>query len=249
MEKRLRFENLAVGIVHAAQAALILSLSNGFSIPVTASFQDGPPGTGVGESQTLFEVYFGPAVALFLALAAIDHLLVASPGIVGWYERNLRRGINPARWLEYSLSASVMIILIAMLTGISDVYAVVGLFAANSAMILFGWLMERTNPPQRTMTDWLPFSFGSIIGIAPWIAITIAIVGAEVEFDGVPVFVYAIFVSLFVLFFSFAVNQFLQYGRIGPWRDYLFGEQMYIVLSLTAKTALAWQVFAGTLAS
>jgi len=39
----------------------------------------------------------------------------------------------------------------------------------------------------------------------------------------------------------------LQYKKIGKWRDYLYGERMYIVLSLIAKSALAWQVFAGTL--
>ncbi|MDH5294973.1 MAG: hypothetical protein OEW91_14955, partial [Acidimicrobiia bacterium] len=35
---------------------------------------------------------------------------------------------------------------------------------------------------------------------------------------------------------------------IGRWRDYLFGERFYILLSLVAKSALAWQVFGGTLA-
>jgi hypothetical protein len=35
----------------------------------------------------VFEVAIGPAVALFLLLAAVDHLLVAAPGVVGWYER------------------------------------------------------------------------------------------------------------------------------------------------------------------
>jgi hypothetical protein len=41
---------------------------------------------------------------------------------------------------------------------------------------------------------------------------------------------------------------FLQYKKVGRWKDYLFGERMYIILSLTAKTLLAWQIFAGTLA-
>jgi hypothetical protein len=63
-----------------------------------------------------------------------------------------------------------------------------------------------------------------------------------------PAFVYAIIVSIFVFFNIFALNMFLQYKKAGPWRDYLFGERMYIVLSLVAKTALAWQIFAGTLA-
>jgi hypothetical protein len=41
---------------------------------------------------------------------------------------------------------------------------------------------------------------------------------------------------------------FLQYKKVGPWKDYLFGERVYIILSLAAKTALAWMIYAGTLA-
>jgi len=40
---------------------------------------------------------------------------------------------------------------------------------------------------------------------------------------------------------------FLQYKKIGPWKNYLYGEKAYIVLSLVAKSLLAWQVFGGTL--
>jgi len=70
-------------------------------------------------------------------------------------------------------------------------------------------------------------------------------------FDGPapPTFVYGIIVSLFVLFNVFAVNMWLQYRQIGPWRDYLVGEKTYILLSLTAKALLAWQVFSAVLAS
>jgi hypothetical protein len=60
--------------------------------------------------------------------------------------------------------------------------------------------------------------------------------------------VYGIVISLFLFFNSFALNQWLQYARVGPWRDYLFGERVYVLLSLVAKSALAWQVFAGALA-
>jgi hypothetical protein len=41
----------------------------------------------------------------------------------------------------------------------------------------------------------------------------------------------------------------LQYARRGPWRDYRYGEVGYIVLSLTAKTLLAWLIFANVLRS
>ena len=69
-------------------------------------------------------------------------------------------------------------------------------------------------------------------------------VGAET----VPTFVYGIFFSLFAFFMSFSVNQWLQYRQVGPWRSYAFGETAYLVLSLAAKSALAWQIFAGSLA-
>jgi hypothetical protein len=62
-----------------------------------------------------------------------------------------------------------------------------------------------------------------------------------------PTFVYWIFVSIFVFFNCFAINMWLQYKKIGPWKDYLYGERAYIILSLVAKSLLAWQVFAGTL--
>jgi hypothetical protein len=243
----LRRANLALAAIHAAQGLAILALSNSFSLPVTGSFLDGPPGvTKPGAADELFGLPLGPAVAVFLLLAAVDHLVVALPGVVTWYERNLDRGINVARWVEYSLSASVMVVLIGMLTGISDAVALLAIFGANAAMILFGWLMERSNDRVRPV-DWLPFWFGCVAGAVPWLAIMVQIVGSTADGTGPPAFVYAIFVTLFVLFNSFALNQWLQYAQKGRWRSYLFGEWGYLVLSLVAKSLLAWQVFANTL--
>jgi hypothetical protein len=244
--RRLRRANLAVGLIHAGQAALILALANDFTLPITASFLAGPPGSAPPPPTTLVEVSIAWGVACFLLLAAVDHLLMAAPGVVGWYEANLRHCRNYARWIEYSISASVMVVLIAMLTGISDVAALGGIFGVNAAMILFGLLMEHYERPGRP--DWLAYWFGVLAGAVPWLLIGLYL-WSPGNAASPPGFVYAIFVSLFVCFNSFAVNMLLQYRRVGPWRAYLFGEAAYIVLSLTAKTALAWQVFGGTLAT
>ncbi|MDH3754085.1 MAG: heliorhodopsin HeR [Acidimicrobiia bacterium] len=243
----LRRWNIGVGTAHLVQAVAILALSNDFAIPVQAKVQDGPPGTALTIDKVFFELRFSVAITLFLLLAAADHLLMAAPKVVRWYEANLHRGINYARWVEYSISASLMIVLIAMLPGITNLYALIGLFAINAAMILFGMLMEQVNRPGSTVS-WWPFTFGSLAGIVPWTAITIALIVAQRDGDGVPGFVYGIFVSLFLLFNCFAVNQWLQYRRRGRFADYLYGEKVYLVLSLIAKSALAWQVYAGTLA-
>jgi Heliorhodopsin len=242
----LRSWNAFLAVAHAVQGVAILLLANDVTIPITWGYIDGPPATGVQQTETLYDLPFGPAVAAFLFLAAIDHGLMAAPRVVDWYERNLAAEMNPARWWEYSFSASLMVVLIAMLTGLRDVGALLALFAANAAMILFGLVMERVNRPGRPV-DWRPFVYGSIIGSVPWVVIAIQLLHAEAEAD-VPGFVLAIFVSLFVLFFSFGANMALQYARVGPWRSYLFGERVYLVLSLVAKSVLAWQVFAGALA-
>ena len=73
--------------------------------------------------------------------------------------------------------------------------------------------------------------------------------GVPANAEGVPTFVYAIVISLFLLFNCFAVNQWLQYRGRGRFADHLHAEKVYLVLSLVAKSALAWQIFAGTLAA
>jgi len=246
---QLRRWNLVVGLLHAAQATLLLLIASDASLPVYASWIDGPPAAAeLIRGAPLFDLPFAPAVAAFLYLAAIDHLAVASAPVRPWYERNLARGINYARWWEYSISASLMVVLIAMLAGIWELTALLPIFAVNAAMILFGLLMERGSKPGPD-ADWLPFWLGSLVGLAPWAAIGIQLARAQAETGSVPGFVYGIFFSLLVLFSLFAVNMWLQYRQVGRWRDYLFGERAYIILSLTAKSALAWQVYAGALAS
>jgi hypothetical protein len=97
---------------------------------------------------------------------------------------------------------------------------------------------------------WLAFGFGCLVGAVPWLAIAIYLLSpGSASSASPPGFVYGIFLSLFVFFNIFALNQWLQYRARGRWSDYLFGERIYILLSLTAKSALAWQIFAGTLAS
>ncbi|MGE3414063.1 MAG: heliorhodopsin HeR [Dehalococcoidia bacterium] len=241
---RLRWYNAAMGVLHLGQGLVILALSNDFSLPVYATFMEGPPGSTPPELDVLFDLRIGPAVAAFVFISALAHFLLVMPGIFGWYTRNLGRGRNDARWYEYSLSASIMIVLIAMLTGIGDIAALVAIFGVNATMILLGLVQEHAEQPGQGRM--LPFWVGSVAGIVPWIAIAIYFASPGSAADP-PAFVYGIFISLFVFFNVFALNMWLQYRRIGPWRDYVFGEVVYVFLSLTAKSALAWQVFFPTL--
>jgi hypothetical protein len=243
---RLRRLNLIASVFFAAQVIVLLAIAEPAKLPVVGSFLVGAPGSGEYGSTDLFSLRIDLVVALFLGLAAVDHLAVGTFAR-RWYESNVTRGINPARWWEYSVSASLMVVLIAMLAGVSDAAALLALFGVNASMIFFGLVMERVNLA-RGEVDWSPFIFGCVAGAVPWIAIALQFVFSSNEGDGVPGFVYGIFVSLFILFNGFAVNMWLGYRGRGRWSDPLFVERSYIVLSFVAKTALAWQVYSGALA-
>ncbi len=238
----LRRWNLGLSVLHAAQAVLILVMTSGFVITVTTTYPQGPPGTRLTTPERLFDVPIGPAIAVFLFLAAFDHFATATFAR-RTYERDLARGINRFRWVEYSFSATLMVLLIGFYSGITDVTAVFAIAGANVAMILFGWLQERMNPPGRTTTTMMPFWFGTVAGIAPWLAIWFNVIGAP----EVPGFVYVIVVAELIFFFSFGLNQWLQYKGVGRWRNYAYGEKTYLVLSLAAKSLLAWQIYGGSL--
>jgi hypothetical protein len=246
---RLRLFNLAMGTLHLLQGGAMLLLSNDSTLPLRTTFLDSDPQREeiLTLTNTVFDLRLGPLVAVFLLISAAAHYLLASPVIYPWYVKNLKRHINYVRWYEYALSSSVMIVVIAMLSGMFDLPSLVLIFALNATMIFFGLMMELHN--QTTdQTNWTAFNLGVFAGIVPWVVIFWYFSGAVANSeDAVPKFVYGIIASLFVFFNVFAVNMVLQYRKIGPWREYLFGERMYILLSLFAKSALAWQVFSGTL--
>ena len=245
--------NASLAAIHALQALLILGLSFAKSpivtAPVVSSYLtfDTATKTLVPAQRALFDLPIGPAVALFFLCSALAHFVVAFPARAR-YERSLARGQNPARWIEYAFSSSIMIVVIAMLSGIQEIGTLVAIFGVNAAMILFGWSMEAANEG-RTQVQWLHYVFGCIAGAVPWVVIAIALGTAATAPGAAPIpgFVIAIFVSLFIAFNVFAINMVLQYGKVGRWRDYLYGERAYMLFSLIAKSLLAWQVFVGTL--
>jgi hypothetical protein len=245
----LRRFNAAMGLLHLVQGILMIVLSNDTTYPIYTNFLRFDLNTFslTPNSELLYQLRFGPAVAVFLLLSAAAHFALSTFGY-RWYVRKLNQGMNPARFYEYALSSSLMIVLIAMLVGVWDLGTLIVMFGINAAMNLFGIMMELHNQTTNK-TNWTSFIYGSIAGIIPWIVILLYFFGALSSAGAEPPgFVYAIIPTIFVFFNIFAINMLLQYKKVGRWKDYLFGERMYIVLSLLAKTALAWMIFAGTLA-
>jgi hypothetical protein len=245
--------NSILAVLHLAQAGAILALSFAKSpvvtSPIVGTYLHFDEATRhlVTAQRSIWELPIGPAVALFFLLSSIAHFAMAFPAR-RWYESHLARGQNPIRWIEYSFSSSVMIVVIAALAGVQEVGTLIAIFGANAAMIMFGWSMEIANEG-RERPQWLHYIFGCIVGAVPWLVIfaTIVISATEPNAAAIPTFVIAIFVTLFAFFNVFAINMILQYRKVGRWSDYLYGERAYMLFSLVAKSLLAWQVFFGTL--
>jgi hypothetical protein len=245
--KSLRKLNLIAGGLHLASLLAILFLSTDVSLPVIATYMSDAPGTGnFAAPIELFSLNISYTVAAFMALSAFFHFFVSSGPIFPKYVDGLKRHINIYRWVEYSLSSSIMIVIILQLNGVTDYIALIAIFGVNVSMILFGWLQERYSEPGSG--DMLPFWFGCIAGAVPWVAIFINMLSPSGPPETtVPGFVIGIVISLFIFFNCFAIVQWKQYKAQGKWADYLHGERWYIILSLVAKSLLAWQVFVGAL--
>ncbi|MBP6880763.1 heliorhodopsin HeR [Candidatus Saccharibacteria bacterium] len=243
----LRKFNLIMAAVHALQGFAILALSKDFSLPVSGSFLSFNQVTRSLEpaNTELFNISLPILIVGFLFLSAVAHLVIATV-YNKQYNSDLSKGLNKARWIEYALSASTMMIPISLLVGIYDFMSLAMIFALTAIMNLLGLVMEIHNQTTEK-TNWLSYYIGSFAGIVPWLAIGFYFWLSADQGSKPPTFVYWIFVSIFVFFSSFAVNMILQYKKIGPWKNYIYGERAYVVLSLVAKSALAWQVFAGTL--
>ena len=256
---KLRKFNIIMGGLHLIQGLLMIVLGlvisdlGNFKMQIYQfylEFVETTPGNGYLEfaRREVFTLPFFVLVAIFLLLSAFAHGLISIPKKINdMYNRDLEKGINKLRWFEYALSSSVMIVLIAYLFGIWDVATLSVIFIVNASMNLFGLVMEQLNSGKEKV-NWGPFIWGSIAGLAPWIAIILYMTGATPEVTAeTPWFVWAIVGTYFVAFNSFPINMVLQYLRKGKWANYLYGERGYIVLSLVAKTVLAWLVLVGAL--
>lgn len=245
--KSLRQYNLFAGLLHMAQGITVLVLSKEFLLPISGSFLQFNPASQNLEpaTTTLFHVSLPLLIATFFLLSAAAHFSIVT-FYQNQYVKFLAKGINKARWFEYAISASIMLVAISLLVGVYDFMSLVMIFSLAAIMNLMGLVMEIHNQTTK-QTNWLSYWIGCFAGLIPWIVIAFYMwLGAD-QGSKAPTFVYWIFVSIFIFFNCFAINMVLQYRKVGPWKNYLYGEFVYIILSLTAKSLLAWQVFAGTL--
>ena len=208
-----------------------------------------------------FLAHFTIVALNWTEMRATDVQLAEPRGwIRGFYLVWLSSAQNPARWLEYFASASVMILLIAVVGGISNVFTLIALFTLIATTQLFGHLAELANPADSDGTWQKKSRFArlwpSLLGWVPYVPVWVIIVWnfhraidkAAANDREVPGFVYGVIYGQVVLFSLFAIPQLIVLGLSNGPKLFWAGEMAYVILSLTSKAVLGLLFVASTFA-
>lgn len=253
---KLFYLNIAAAIVQAGSGLLILFLTDSnkkYTIYTTfpESVADdeaesgGPPFLSP-VPKVFFSVGVGYLSAVFLFLSALDHLIVSTCGKKA-YESGLDRNYNIFRWVEYALSASVMRVIVGILSGVVDFNQLLLIFGHTAVTMIFGLVFELENQGKRLQPDdvrWYTYWLGFISHTFAWATIIWYFIQVASAGDA-PGFVYAIVIVVFLLDLTFPIALGLQWRAKGIFRSYANGEIAFIILSFTSKNLLAWINFIG----
>lgn len=244
--------NLITGSLHLLFCVLMFIITDRDAVAPTFTFysndQRGDSSLWGPDPVRRGEVIIGYYSAGFSLLAAIDHLAVGTV-LQEKYHYYLRRAQNPFRWIEYSVSASIMHVMVAHLSGVFSIFSILSIFGLTMVTMLWGLEQERSNwrlQGSPELKSLFPFFAGFIPWVFGWTPV-VAHFFAGVNSDGdTPDFVYVIIFVILTLDSTFALNMYLQQMEIGAFKDYLYGEWAFIVLSLTSKSLLVWVNWGGT---
>eukprot|EP00727_Mastigamoeba_balamuthi_P002615 m51a1_g12350 hypothetical protein (282) ;mRNA; f:540686-541594 len=243
--------HLAAALLMALEIAVVCSRPIAVDVPQTVGFPSNANRTGpVAAPQVRVlehDVNVTALVAVFLGLACADHLAAFFVGILRplvaakylYFKEN-----NPLRWAEYSVSASVMSVTVAALCGVYDVHMQFLIGASTGVCMALGWAIDAVPKVKELRAlAWGLFALGTLCCVCPWVVMWCYFVDAK----GKPAFVFVAFLGTFIAFMSFAVNMMLQ--RFFGLYSFRVAEGVYVTLSYTAKTYLAFSVWGGFRAS
>jgi hypothetical protein len=240
--------HLIAGICHIAQSITVTVLTSRrkripqYDITLPTSYEKTSSKTNCSYLQWL--------VPMFSLLSAANHLIA----VVFYTNSNYITLLSVSftavgwRWIEYTFSASIMIWIIAQLSGISNIFVLFSLVNSNVLLQFTGYLIESTGD-----NNYLFTTLGYFLFITTWIPIICTFIVSLCRAKKKPAcYIYCIVFGQLFLFLTFGLVStislyYLKRGNddratIIKWR-----EISYIILSITAKTLLTWLVYGGVI--
>ena len=208
--KGLRSLSLVAGALLLVQAGVLTTLGRSILLPVTFGRLE------------LLRVDAAAGVIVLVVLAGLAMLVGSGPS---------------ARWIEFSLTSSITVFLVAQLNGVSDIGALVLIYAATTGMVLFAVLQDRVLVSRGHPL--LPLCFAAALGIVPWGVLAFNQIGAGLAGLGPSVIVRLVTLVMLASAATFFVSQWRGAHRLRR------GERMHVLLSFTSASAFAWLVVLG----
>jgi hypothetical protein len=245
--------NRWLAIIHALEGVAIFLFATAYSVPIIINYVAvNPINSAVAghailspATRQLLNVSIPGLIAIFFIVTAVAHGLLATV-YRKRYEAGLAQGTNMIRWVNYAVSAGLMLVLIGVLTGVRDFATLIAIFGFMVVMNALGMITELTS--NSLSTNWLAYWSGAIAGLLPWLIIALYLFNATYYGAAhIPTFVYGIYGTMFVCTVGFASNMYLHYKKQGRWASYVYTERGFMIMSLVTQTLLAWQVFVGIL--
>lgn len=171
-------------------------------------------------------------------------------------------GFNPYRWIDYAFSSSIMILVIACLSGVLDLYVLIIISIVQAYLIMQAGRLEYNltdslfNGTSMPIFDFIATSFVYVVAV--WLPVIISFYESlYYAKSDVPDWINIMIWALFVLFtsFAFVMIYYLMYcpTKYATKLSSLEAKKLicvkqelaYIFLSLSAKLTLHWVLYTG----
>lgn len=264
--------NYVLAGIHAAAAVavyiLLRDVTDPVYLPLTLNRSKIVEGSAPDTFETVVEDVGAPisvpnAIVSFYAVTAFTHLIYANFWRTG-YLKAIDEKHNPVRWIEYSVSATIMIYIVCLTVGVRDVTALIPIIGANIGTMYTGYIAEEAIRKYDFGSALRSIVLGWVLQISIFVTIfmkfihTLGDVGSIV--DGVtgerkyriPGFVYFVLIPTFLFYISFGIIALLwymnaknTYENTGTLPSFDGTEKWYLYLSLFSKLFLGLYITYG----
>ena len=194
----------------------------------------------------LFSLNLVYVVAALLLVPIVVHALVATVRRER-YGASIQKGKNTWRWTGVAIKSSLMLIILALLAGMTDVASLLLLTAVATSVFVCGLAVEAYDVYKPASSR-----VAAVLGVA---AAAVALLGvglyllASAVFGSasVPGYLWLLFGLTAAWFASMIANTHLVNSKVGKWANYIYGEVWHLALSFVATTVFVWVVFIAVL--
>jgi hypothetical protein len=248
--KQLRWLHISSAVVFTALAVAAGLLMKGVTFPLTIGYQakdvlaESAGTVFAPATQSIFDIDLRWVLIAVLLLSVTGPLLYVTR-LKAWYARAVQNESVPTRWLDLALTGALMVEVVALLSGVNNLFVLKAMAGAIVVTCALGWVAERQHA-LRDRGALSTYGISLLSGLLPWFVIVSAAVGTWV--NGMvrsPWYVYALYAATFLGFSLIARLQWVHYRGKRQWTNFAAVERDYFVGNFLMKTAFAVILIVG----